>query len=122
MYWIILADFVVILHLTFILFVLFGGFFGLWRRWMLAIHLVAVCWATSVEFFNLTCPLTPLENSLRHNGNLTVYNSSFVEQYLLPVLYPAHLTKDIQMMLGIFIIVLNVGVYFYIVKKLKASS
>jgi hypothetical protein len=57
------------------------------------------------------CPLTPLENHLRRLGGEAGYAGGFVEHYLLPVLYPAGLSREIQLGLGIFVVVLNVTVY-----------
>lgn len=117
-----LADAVVLFHLVYILFSLVGGLLGLWRRWILWIHLPAAIWAASVELFNLPCPLTPFENRLRASAGYTEYEISFVERYLLPVLYPDRLTETHQVLLGVFVIVLNVGIYSYIVNKHRRNS
>ena len=59
------ADAVVILHLSFIVFVVCGGFLA-WR-WprLIWVHLPAAAWGTAIELFHWTCPLTPLEKWLR---------------------------------------------------------
>ncbi|MBD0305536.1 MAG: DUF2784 domain-containing protein [Nitrospiraceae bacterium] len=106
-----LADVVVILHLTFVLFVLFGGLLALWRPCTVWLHLPAAAWGAAVEFGGWICPLTPLEQGLRLKGSAPVYGSNFIEAYVLPVLYPSWLTYDLQIMLGTLVVVINLAIY-----------
>ena len=88
-----LADLVFLLHIVFILFVLFGGLLALrWRRVPMA-HLPAAAWGAAVEFFGWTCPLTPLEDALRRAGGSTASSVGFIERYLVPIVYPAALDR-----------------------------
>lgn len=106
-----LADLVVLLHVAFVLFVVLGGLL-VWRWPRLAwAHLPAVAWGAWVEFAGRVCPLTPLENWLRRQGGGDAYASSFVEHYLMPVLYPASLSRDLQWLLGGLVLVVNAAVY-----------
>jgi Protein of Unknown function (DUF2784) len=121
--YLLLADLVLIVHLTFVIFVLCGGLLVLqWRRiaWL---HLPAVGWGAVVEFGGWICPLTPLENWLRAQGSETSYNSDFLAQYLLPVLYPGDLTRDLQLLLGTVVVVLNTAIYWWLwrIQALTAS-
>lgn len=105
------ADLIVILHLGFVLFVLLGGLLALkWRRvaWF---HLPAALWGAAVEFGGWLCPLTPLENWLRTQGDAHGYSSDFVAHYVLPVLYPTELTREVQIMLGIAVLAVNCSIY-----------
>lgn len=105
------ADAVVLLHLAFILFVMLGGLL-VWRWPRLCwLHLPAVAWGIVVEAFQLICPLTPWENQLRHAAGDAGYPGSFVEHYILPVIYPQGLTPQIQLGLAALVIVVNVAVY-----------
>lgn len=112
-----LADLVVLLHVSFVLFVVLGGLFAL--RWPRAawIHLPAAVWGAWVEFSQTICPLTPLENHLRHLGGQAGYSGGFIEHYIIPVLYPAGLNRGIQLGLGLFVLVLNVTVYAVIWRR-----
>lgn len=106
-----LADLVVVLHFGFVLFVVLGGLLALrWPRvaWF---HLPAALWGAGIEFFQGFCPLTPLENHLRRLGGEAGYSGGFVEHYVLPVLYPAGLSRGVQLGLGIFVVLLNAIVY-----------
>ena len=52
------ADSLVLLHLLFILLVLFGGLMVLRWRPALLLHLPALAWGLAVECLHLGCPLT----------------------------------------------------------------
>lgn len=106
-----LADGVVLLHAGFVLFVLVGGLLVLrWPR-LAWLHVPAAAWGAWVEFAGFICPLTPLENWLRESGGGSVYTASFVEEYLLPVLYPASLSRERRWLLGCLVVAVNAGVY-----------
>ena len=117
-----LADLVVAVHFLFVLFVVFGGLLVLrWRR-VAYIHIPAAIWGAAIEFAGWTCPLTPLENWLRRRAGDTGYSAGFIEHYILPVLYPSALTRDIQLLLGFAVIVLNVAIYSYVFKGRKRDQ
>jgi len=112
-----LADFVLILHLFFIVFVLLGGLLLVWRRWILLLHFPAVIWAVVLEFLGLICPLTPWENALRKAGGDAGYSGGFIEHYLIPLIYPSSLTRDLQMILGIIAIGVNIAIYLFVIYR-----
>jgi len=110
----ILADVVLIVHLAFVAFALFGGLTVLkWRR-MSWIHVPMALWAALVEFTGWVCPLTPLEHWLRVQGGMSPEKLSFVEQYLLPLLYPTALTRRIQIFLGALVVMVNGLIYIWV--------
>src|SRR5688572_22529286 len=111
------ADAIVVLHLAFVLFVVFGGLLVLRHRRVAWLHLPAVAWGVWVEFAGWICPLTPLENWLREQSGSAVYTSSFIDRYLMPVLYPAALTREIQWALGVIVVLINVAVYAVVVRR-----
>ncbi|MBW2590655.1 MAG: DUF2784 domain-containing protein [Deltaproteobacteria bacterium] len=112
-----MADIVVVLHFTFILFVLMGGILSIWWRKVVWIHIPAAVWGALIEFAGWICPLTPLENRLRAKGGEAGYLGGFVEKYILPVIYPTELTREIQIILGIFVITVNLVIYWKIFYK-----
>lgn len=110
-----LADLVAVVHFGFVLFAVLGGVLVLrWRR-VAWVHLPAAVWAALIEFAGWICPLTPLENQLRLKGGATGYETGFVEHYILPLLYPAGLTRRVQIVLGVLVVAVNVGVYGWVV-------
>jgi hypothetical protein len=106
-----LADAVVVLHLAFVAFVLFGGLLVLRRPRLAWVHVPAAVWGAWVEFRGLVCPLTPLENWLRLKAGGSGYGGGFVEHYLLSALYPAGLTRGGQIVLGVLVLAVNAAVY-----------
>jgi hypothetical protein len=107
----VLADLVVLLHAAFIVFVAAGGLLA-WHRPRLAwLHLPAAAWGAWIELSGGICPLTPLENSLRAAAGQAGYAGDFVGRYLLPLIYPAGLTREIQIVLGIGVLALNAAIY-----------
>jgi hypothetical protein len=110
-----LADAVVVFHVLFIAFAIGGGLLVLrWRRAMW-LHLPAVAWAVLVEVMSWPCPLTPLENFFRRRGGDAGYTESFVEHYVMPVLYPEGLTDRTQFLIGSFVFAVNLAVYCTVV-------
>lgn len=106
-----LADLVVVIHLMFVVFVVAGGF--LLRRWpkLVFVHVPAAIWGVLIEFAGWICPLTPLENALRARGGQAGYEGGFIEHYLIPLLYPAALSRGTQLALGGFVLAVNVVAY-----------
>ena len=82
------ADVLVVLHLAYILFVVIGGLFALRWRWIALIHLPAAAWGILIEIMGWICPLTPWEVKLRIAAGEVGYDGSFIEHYLIPVIYP----------------------------------
>jgi len=105
-----LAETIVIVHFLFILFVVFGGIFSFFNIKWSWVHIPAVLWGICIELSGWICPLTPLENMLRLTSGRG-YEQGFIEQYLLPTIYPEGLTRNIQIMLGIAVLVINLIVY-----------
>ena len=117
-----LADGVVILHLAFVLFVLFGGLLALWWPRIVWLHLPAAAWGAVVEFSGWICPLTPLEQWLRLKAGQPTYSSDFIEHYILPVLYPATLTHDQQIAFGMLVVVVNAAIYGWLLRRTRHAS
>jgi hypothetical protein len=116
------ADALVIAHLAFIMFVMLGGLLLLkWPR-LIYLHLPAVAWGTLVELRGWLCPLTPLEQHYRTLAGETGYSDSFVEHYLLPLIYPAGLTRDVQTLLAMCVITINLVIYAVIYVKYQRNS
>jgi len=113
----ILADATVVLHLAFVVFVLLGGLLVLRRPQLAWVHLPAAAWGAWVEFAGSVCPLTPLENWLREQGGRVAYGSSFIEHYLLPIQYPASLSRELQWALGGIVLLVNVAVYLVVLGR-----
>jgi len=116
-----LADLVFLVHLGFIVWVMLGGVAVLWRGWLAWLHLPAVAWGATVEFAGLWCPLTPLEQRLLLDAGEAGYEGGFITHYLLPVIYPSGLTRDIQFLLGSLVVAVNIIVYGLLLWRLHRA-
>jgi hypothetical protein len=116
------ADVLLIAHLAFIVFVMLGGLLLLkWPR-LIYLHLPAVVWGILVELRGWLCPLTPLEQHYRALAGETGYSGGFVQHYLLPLIYPAGLTRDVQTLLALCVITINLVIYAGIYVKYRRNS
>jgi hypothetical protein len=116
MWYRLLANSVVIIHVGFVVFVLLGGFLA-WRWQRIAwLHIPTALYGVTIEFVGWVCPLTPLENHFRGLAGQSGYTGGFVENYILPVLYPTDWTVSLRVILGTLVLFVNAlayGVYFW---------
>jgi uncharacterized membrane protein YhhN len=106
-----LADGVLAVHFLFVLFVILGGFLALrWRR-LAYVHIPVALYGAAIEFLGFVCPLTPLEVWLRRRGGEAGYAGGFIEHYITAALYPTGLTREIQLALGVGVLVINAIAY-----------
>ena len=111
------ADCVVLLHLSLIVWVVAGGLLVLRYPTLAWLHVPAVLWGALIEFGGWICPLTPLENWLRRVGGGAGYSTGFVEHYVVPLIYPSALTRDVQIALGTCVLLVNALVYGYLLLR-----
>jgi hypothetical protein len=113
------ADVVVGIHLLFIGFVVFGAFLA-WRWPRVAwVHVPVAVYGALVEFIGFTCPLTPLENDLRHRAGEAGYHGGFINHYLIRVIYPPGLTRGMQAGLGAIVLAITVIGYGGLLRRLR---
>jgi hypothetical protein len=110
------ANAVAILHAAFIVFVVIGGLAVLrWPR-LAWIHLPAAAWGVLIELRGWYCPLTRVENALLRRAGAAGYDEGFVVHYLFSVIYPNGLTRGMEMVIGVFVLVVNLGVYVKVLR------
>ena len=115
----VLADGVLVVHAAFVAFAILGACLVLRWRWLAWLHIPAVCWGAVVEFTGWVCPLTPLENSLRHAGGSAGYSGDFIEHYLFPLLYSTTLTRDDQIAFGVALLLVNLAIYGFVLYRFR---
>lgn len=118
----ILADAILVSHLGYILFVVFGGLLAVRRPWLRWVHLPAASWGTLVNAGNFYCPLTTWEVRLRTAAGGAGYEGGFIEHYLLDVIYPDGLTRGGQVVLAIAVVAINLWAYRGPVRRLLARN
>ena len=111
------ANLILVLHLGFVFFVVLGGLLAIkWRR-LAFLHIPAVVWGALIECQGWICPLTPLEQRLRQAAGQAGFEGGFIEHYLLPVLYPGQLNREMQIVLGALVIVINIVLYGWLLAR-----
>jgi hypothetical protein len=105
------ADAVLLSHFVFVAFAVGGGaLFYFDRKWAW-LHVPVVLWSSIVNLADWTCPLTPLEKSLREQAGKAGYSGGFVEHYVGRVVYPRGMPRQMELIAGVSIIAWNVLVY-----------
>ena len=117
MWYLLSADLVLLIHLAFVGFVLLGGLLALKWRPIAWVHLPAAAWGAIVEFSGWICPLTPLENWLREQAGEAGYRGDFIAYYVIQILYPDTLTRELQIILGLAVVLLNAAIYWWLWEK-----
>ena len=115
------ADFTLIVHFAFITFVVFGALLFFVSTKIIYAHVPALIWGIYIELTHSICPLTYLENWFLQKSNLLTYSEGFIQNYLLPIVYPKNLTEDLQIYLAIVLVVINSIIYGLIINKIKKS-
>jgi len=115
-----LADLLVLLHLAYIFFVVFGAVLVRYRHWVIWLHLPAAAWGAFVSATGRICPLTPWENHFRQLAGQGGYAGGFIEHYLIPLIYPAGLTLDLQRAEAVFVVVVNAALYAWVIRSWSA--
>jgi hypothetical protein len=116
------ADAVLLLHLAFIAFIILGAVLVARWRWLVIIHIPAAMWGFLIELTGRICPLTYAGNFFRVKAGQSGYTESFIEHYLLAIIYPAGLTREVQLVLAGIVFAINVAIYIWLVLPLHQSG
>ena len=116
------ADLTFIIHFAFIIFVVFGALLFFVSTKIIYVHVPALIWGIYIELTHSVCPLTYLENWFLQKVNLTTYSEGFIQNYLVPIVYPKNLTEDLQTYFAIVLIVANMIMYGLIISKSKKKT
>lgn len=121
-YFEIFATLTLLLHFSFILFVIFGALLILKFSKIIYFHIPAVAWGVYIELSHSICPLTHLENYFLKKAGKDQYSIDFIENYVFKIIYPPALNYEIQTYLGVILIFVNLVIYYYIVKKSRTGG
>ena len=113
------ADLTLIVHFAFIIFVVFGALLFFVSTKIIYVHVPALIWGIYIELTHSVCPLTYLENWFLQKANLTTYSEGFIQNHLVPIVYPKNLTDNLQIYFAIVLIVANMIMYGLIISKSK---
>jgi len=111
----IFADFVVLAHFLWILFLFLGALLGVRYKAIKIIHLGGLCFAILIQVFGWYCPLTHLEFWLRFKHDPTLaHTGSFIIHYLERIVY-IQVSRPLIFLLTGSLCALNA--WFYLRKK-----
>lgn len=111
------ANLVLLAHLAFVVFVVLGGWVVLRRPGLALVHVPAAAWGAWIELAGDVCPLTPLENRLRAVSGAAGYSEGFIEHYIVALVYPAGLTRPVQLALGVGVVLVNLFFYGLLLRR-----
>src|SRR5437762_382 len=117
-----IADLVLVAHFAYVVFTVFGGLLAIRWRWLIWVHFPTVCWGIILQWADLSCLLTPLENYLRQAAGEGGYSGGFIEHYISIVLYPEYLPIELRYLLGLIVLVVNVPIYIYLFKTRSRTA
>jgi len=109
------ADLLVLIHFGFIIFVVLGGLLVFYWPKTVWGHIPAVAWGAWIEFSHSICPLTPLEQSLRARAGAGNYEGSFIDHYIIPLIYPPGFSAETANLLGLLVLAVNILIYSFVI-------
>ena len=105
----VLAEATMAVHFAVLVYLLLGGFLA-WRRpaayWP---HLAIATWGLTSTVFGWPCPLTMLEDWSRRKAGEAGLTTGFIDTYLTGVVYPERYTTQIQIGIGVVVVVSWIG-------------
>jgi hypothetical protein len=115
----ILADTVLLVHFTFVLFAVFGGFVLFFDYRLVILHVITVIWSALVNLAHWTCPLTPLEQYLRTASGQVTFQGGWIQHYFDPIVRPLGMPHRMELIAGVSILVWNFMLYclFFVFKS-----
>lgn len=111
MFFKILADIVVLIHFLWIVFLIFGAFWGTRNKAARVVHIAGLAFALIIQVFGWYCPLTHIEVWLRamHDPALS-YTGSFIIHYIEKIVY-VELSGNIILVFSIALCCINAWLY-----------
>ncbi len=115
----ILADIVVFSHFLWILFLIFGVFWGIRNKVIRIAHIAGLAFAIVIQVFDWYCPLTHLEVWLRSKHDPTLsYSGSFIVHYVERIVY-LEVSGKLIFILSILLCLINIWLYLSSARKIK---
>ena len=111
-----LADAVLVVHLLYIAWVIFGAFFTRGRPWLGVIHIVTILWGIIAETTFAPCPLTLAENWCEAHAGVAPYHGPFLLHYLDATVYP-NVPPALLVSVAVLICAFNLGIYAWRLRK-----
>ena len=107
-----LAVGVLVIHLVYIAWVIFGALLTRGRPRLAWLHVATLLYGTVVELLGLWCPLTVAENWLEARAGVVPYRGPFLLHYLDAIVYPT-IPPNLLTAAAVFVCLVNLGIYAY---------
>lgn len=101
---------VLLIHLAWILWVIFGAYWTSGRRWLTAFHIASLIWGILVEVGPWPCPLTLTEDFFQRAGGHAAYRGSFLLHYIGSLVYP-NVSVTLLIVCGVIVCAVNLSIY-----------
>jgi hypothetical protein len=107
-----MATVVLAIHLAWILWVIFGGFWTRGRPVLSAFHILSLTWGIIVELSPWPCPLTLAEQFFEQRAGEGAYRGAFLMHYIDRLVYP-DLPESALVLIGVSVCGLNLVLYVW---------
>lgn len=114
-----LTDAVLIVHLLYIAWVIFGAIFTRRRPWLAAVHIATIVWGIIAETTSAPCPLTLAENWCEARAGIAPYHGPFLLHYLDATVYP-NVPSALLITVAVLVCVFNLGIYVQRFRKRRS--
>lgn len=115
----VLADFVIVVHFLWILFLISGFILALIRSKIAFLHVAGLLFTLFLNIMGWYCPLTYVENYLHTlSGSTSTYSESFIATYFYHLIYPDLPEKYIRIG-DIVFFCLYLSAYGYLAKRYR---
>jgi hypothetical protein len=108
--YVVFADVVLIVHLVYIAWVIFGAIFTRGRLWLAGIHIVTIVWGIITETTSAPCPLTLMENWCEGRAGISPYHGPFLLHCLDATIYP-NVPLALLVTVAVLVCAFNLGIY-----------
>jgi hypothetical protein len=99
-----------VLHLAWILWVIFGALITRGRLFLTLFHIASLAWGIIVELGPWPCPLTLAEQYFEYHGGVQPYSGGFLFHCLDATVYP-DLPVTLLVITGVAVCMANLGIY-----------
>jgi uncharacterized protein DUF2784 len=114
------AILILVLHLVWIVLVIFGALFTRGRPVWTTLHILSLLWGIAVEAGPWPCPLTLAEQYFESRAGLAAYQGSFLLHTLDSLVYP-NLPDWLITVTGVAVCVFNLGIYAWRFSRFRAG-
>lgn len=114
-----LADAILIVHLLYIAWVIFGAIFTRGRPWLAGVHIATIIWGIITETTSAPCPLTIAENWCEARAGIPPFHGPFLLHCLDATVYP---NVPLRLLVTIAVLVCCFNLWIYVQRFRRHGS